>query len=173
MAPTGMTPDLCAWEVMETVPLVMRFIRAEMRQQGKPVLSVSQFRTLVFLNLSPGAPLCEVADYVGVTRPTASALVDRLVRDGLVDRVQHPRQRERGADDLDGRVRHPPGPIVTQHVLRSAPRGSTGGHQSARRFGGTLWGGGPQAGLGRVAQRSARLAPLPVGGHTRGPHAAR
>ena len=93
MATTGMTPDLCAWEVMETVPLVMRFIRAEMRQQGKPVLSVSQFRALVFLNLSPGAPLCEVADYVGVTRPTASALVDRLVRYGLVDRIHHPRQR--------------------------------------------------------------------------------
>jgi DNA-binding MarR family transcriptional regulator len=93
MATTGITPDLCAWEVMETVPLVMRFIRAEMRQQGKPVLSVSQFRALVFLNLSPGAPLCEVADYVGVTRPTASALVDRLVRDGLVDRIHHPRQR--------------------------------------------------------------------------------
>jgi DNA-binding MarR family transcriptional regulator len=93
MATTRMTPDLCAWEVMETVPLVMRFIRAEMRQQGKPVLSVSQFRALVFLNLSPGAPLCEVADYVGVTRPTASALVDRLVRYGLVDRIHHPRQR--------------------------------------------------------------------------------
>lgn len=93
MATTGMTPDLCAREVMEGVPLVMRFIRAEMRQQGKPVLSVSQFRALVFLNLSPGAPLREVADYVGVTRPTASALVDRLVRDGLVDRVHHPRQR--------------------------------------------------------------------------------
>ena len=94
MGTTGMTPDLCAREVMEAVPVVMRFIRAEMRQQGKPVLSVSQFRALVFLNLSPGAPLCEVADYVGVTRPTASALVDRLVRDGLVDRIQHPRQRQ-------------------------------------------------------------------------------
>jgi DNA-binding MarR family transcriptional regulator len=93
MATPAMTPDLCAWEVMETVPLVMRFIRAEMRQQGKPVLSVSQFRALVFLNLSPGAPLCEVADFVGVTRPTASALVDRLVRYGLVDRVHHPQQR--------------------------------------------------------------------------------
>lgn len=93
MAPTGMTPERCAWEVMETVPLVMRFIRTEMRQQGKPVLSVSQFRTLVCLNLSPGASLCEVAHYVGVARPTASALVDRLVRDGRVDRVQHPWQR--------------------------------------------------------------------------------
>ncbi|MGH8056886.1 MAG: MarR family winged helix-turn-helix transcriptional regulator [Candidatus Entotheonellia bacterium] len=93
MGTTGMTPDLCAREVMEAVPVVMRFIRAEMRQQGKPVLSVSQFRALVFLNLAPGAPLREVADYVGVTRPTASALVDRLVRYGLVDRVHHPRQR--------------------------------------------------------------------------------
>lgn len=94
-ASSGMTADLCAWEVMETVPLVMRFIRAEMRQQGKPFLSVSQFRALVFLNLSPGACLWEVADYVGVTRPTASALVDRLVRDGLVDRVPHPKERRR------------------------------------------------------------------------------
>jgi hypothetical protein len=32
-AATAITPELCAREVMETVPLVMRFIRMEMRSR--------------------------------------------------------------------------------------------------------------------------------------------
>jgi len=80
---------------METVPLVMRFIRAEMRRQRTRSLSVPQFRALVFLSRHPGASLSSVADHLGVTRPTASALVDRLVRRGLVTRTEHPQERRR------------------------------------------------------------------------------
>jgi hypothetical protein len=48
-APT-LTPELCAQEVMETVPLVMRFIRKEMRSRRAPSLSVPQLRVLTFLS---------------------------------------------------------------------------------------------------------------------------
>lgn len=85
----------CAGEIMETVPAVMRFLRAEMRHHGAPFLSVPQFRVLVFLYRHPGVSLSSVAEHLGVTCPTASVLVDRLVRRGLVDRTAYPQERRR------------------------------------------------------------------------------
>jgi DNA-binding MarR family transcriptional regulator len=87
------TPERCAREVMETVPLVMRYIRAEMRSRRAPSLSVPQFRVLTFLSRTPGAPLSSVAEHLGVARSTASAIVDRMVRRKLVSRVVHPEAR--------------------------------------------------------------------------------
>jgi MarR family len=85
-APAAMViiPDGCGREVMETVPSVMRFICMEMRSRRAPMFSVPQFRVLTFLNCRPGAPLSSVAAHLGVTRSTASAMVDRLVRRVLV-----------------------------------------------------------------------------------------
>ncbi len=90
---TKATAKRCAREVMEAVPLVMRYIRREIRRQGTPFLSVPQLRTLVFLSFYPGSTLVSVADHLGVTPPTASAIVNRLVRRGLVNRTGHPRER--------------------------------------------------------------------------------
>ena len=90
---TAITPELCAQAVMETVPLVMRFIRMEMRSRRAPSLSVPQFRVLTFLSHKPGAPLSSVAEHLGVARSTASAIVDRLVRRKLVSRTTHPEER--------------------------------------------------------------------------------
>src|ERR671922_259030 len=92
-ASTVITPELCAREVMETVPLVMRFIRTEMRSRRAPSLSVPQLRVLTFLSRRPGAPLSSVAEHLGVARSTASAMVDRLVRRQLVSRTTHPEER--------------------------------------------------------------------------------
>lgn len=89
------TPELCAGQVLENIPLVMRFIRAEMRSQGKPLLSVPQLRTMIFLNRYPGASLSSVAEHLGVTKATASTLVEKLVQRGLVDRSEHPQERRR------------------------------------------------------------------------------
>ena len=81
---------------METVPLVMRFIRADMRARGSyEELSVPQFRTLTFLDKNPGASLSELADHLGVTRATASANTERLVQRSFVDRGDHPEERRR------------------------------------------------------------------------------
>jgi DNA-binding MarR family transcriptional regulator len=89
----AITPELCAREVMDTVPLVMRCIRTEMRSRRAPSLSVPQFRVLTFLSHTPGAPLSSLAMHLGVTRSTASAIVDRLVRRKLVSRTAHPQER--------------------------------------------------------------------------------
>src|ERR671923_688475 len=93
LAATAIASDLCAREVMETVPLVMRYIRTEMRSRRAPSLSIPQFRVLTFLSRRPGAPLSSVAEHLGVARSTASATVDRLVRRELVSRTTHPEER--------------------------------------------------------------------------------
>lgn len=93
--PADVTPQVCARAVMEVVPLVIRFIRGEMRRQRAPNLSVPQFRVLAFLSRNPGACLFDVADHLGVARSTASILVGRLVRRGLVARTEDPAERRR------------------------------------------------------------------------------
>jgi DNA-binding MarR family transcriptional regulator len=87
--------DECAEAVLETLPQVMRAIHEEMRRQGNPLLSPPQLRTLAYLHRSPESCLFHVADHLGVTHPTASVIVERLVRRGLVARITNPQERRR------------------------------------------------------------------------------
>jgi DNA-binding MarR family transcriptional regulator len=87
--------DRCAQTVMEIIPRVMHAIREEMRRQGAPSLSIPQLRTLAYLHRRPGSCLFPLAEHLGVTRPTASAIVERLVRRRLVNRSDDPRERRR------------------------------------------------------------------------------
>jgi DNA-binding MarR family transcriptional regulator len=103
MDTSRLTPDACARTVMETVPMVMRFIRMEVRRNRASVLSVPQLRALAFLDHNPGSCLFHVADHLGVTTPTASVIVDRLVRRGLLLRSEDPRERRRLALTLTPR----------------------------------------------------------------------
>jgi len=85
----------CAHAVMQTVPAVMRAIRAEMRRNGDPLFSIPQVRALAYLHRNPGSCLFHLAEHLGVTRPTASTLVERLVRRGMVSRAEDPQERRR------------------------------------------------------------------------------
>ncbi|MBC7259933.1 MAG: MarR family transcriptional regulator [Chloroflexi bacterium] len=89
------SPEECAREVLDVVPLVMRAIRAEMRSHRTPDLSVPQFRALLFLRRTPGASLSQVADHLGLTPPSASKLVDGLVARGLLARQDSQTDRRR------------------------------------------------------------------------------
>lgn len=80
---------------MQTVPVVMRALRAEIRRNGAPFSSIPQVRTLAYLHRSPGSCLFHLAEHLGVTRPTASTIVERLVRRGMVSRAEDPRERRR------------------------------------------------------------------------------
>ncbi|PZV06187.1 MAG: MarR family transcriptional regulator [Leptolyngbya sp.] len=80
---------------MTVVPAVTRFLRADIRRHGKPQLSLSQLRVLYFLRRRSQSSLSEVADYLDVTRPTMSAMVERLVQRGLVNRISDPAERRR------------------------------------------------------------------------------
>ena len=84
------TPDQVAVAILETIPRSMHSIREHMRA-GRPAgLPVSQFRALRFVRRNPGAQMSALADHLGMSRPAASQMADRLVRAGLVTRSTHP-----------------------------------------------------------------------------------
>ncbi|HVO18503.1 MAG TPA: MarR family winged helix-turn-helix transcriptional regulator [Anaeromyxobacter sp.] len=87
--------ERCARQILEVVPRAMRLLREEMRSGIGLGLSVPQFRALAFLDRSPGASLSAAAAFLGVAGPTASTMVERLVRRGLVQRGDDPRERRR------------------------------------------------------------------------------
>ena len=95
MLPPALTPTDCATDLMAIVPAITRFLRAGIRRHGKPHLSLSQLRVLYFLRRRSQASLSEVADYLDVTRPTMSTMVERLVQRGLVSRMGDPAERRR------------------------------------------------------------------------------
>ena len=74
----------CATEVLAVMPAVMDALRGAMRLHTGDALSVPQFRCLNYIHLQPGASISSVAAFLGVTMPTASAMVDRLVRSGAI-----------------------------------------------------------------------------------------
>ncbi|MBG1271006.1 MarR family winged helix-turn-helix transcriptional regulator [Nostoc sp. WHI] len=91
----GKTSEECAARVMDTIPLLMRFIRADMRANSAASLSIPQLRSLAFLNRSPNASLSDLAEHLGVTCATASATTERLVQRDLVQRIDDPQERRR------------------------------------------------------------------------------
>ena len=85
--------DQAAIELMEAMPAMMQFVRAEMRNQPDPSLSVTQLRALAFLDRNPAVSLSDVAESIGITRASASTMIDRLVQRKFVDRQEDPNER--------------------------------------------------------------------------------
>jgi len=85
----------CAAQLIAVVPGVMDALRASMRSNIGDALSVPQFRCLGFIARNPACSVSEVAAFLGVTMPTASAMVDRLVRAAHVVAVTSSADRRR------------------------------------------------------------------------------
>ena len=100
----------CAARVMETIPLVMRSIGAEMRRRHASEISAQQFHAMMFVRRNPGATLSRTSDFMGLTMSSASKLMDTLVDKRLVSRKTDARDRRRivlaltkkGESALDG-----------------------------------------------------------------------
>lgn len=71
--------------LLDVVPLVMRVIRHHMRRH-RSGLTVPQFRSLCFVSTAAGTSLSAVADFIGLSLPAMSRLVDGLVEKGLMER---------------------------------------------------------------------------------------
>ena len=89
--------------IIDTVPLVMRTIRSEMRRTGACNLSVPQFRTLNFIARHPQTSLSEVAEHIGLALPSMSKLVDGLVERKLIVRQSYSDDRRRITLELNAR----------------------------------------------------------------------
>jgi len=94
--------------LLAIVPRATRRIRRQMRAHGTHGLTVAQLRALAFVNREPGAGLSALADHLGMSLPASSALTQRLVSAGMIDRTDDPAERRRirlvltasGADHL-------------------------------------------------------------------------
>ena len=75
----------CANAVLDTVPMVMRVIRQHLRRH-RSGLTVPQFRTLCNVSTGSGLSLSAVADFIGLSLPAMSRLVDGLVEKKLLTR---------------------------------------------------------------------------------------
>jgi len=84
-----------AREILDVVPIIMRVIRTEMRNQGSLDLSIPQFRTLLYISRNPGTPLLTLADHLGLSSPTVSKMVDGLVINRLISRELSSKDRRK------------------------------------------------------------------------------
>jgi DNA-binding MarR family transcriptional regulator len=85
--PSEPTPDSCASLLLETAPRLLRAVRLAIADGESPVISLPQFRTLFFIQAHPGVSLSETAEFLELTLPSASKLVDQLVRRGMLARL--------------------------------------------------------------------------------------
>jgi DNA-binding MarR family transcriptional regulator len=93
-ASDSITARDCGRHVLDAVPTLMQFIRqiAQPRARARGV-RVQQFRALAYLSRRPGDSLGDLAEYLGLTPPAASRMVDALVRRGLAVREPVPGNR--------------------------------------------------------------------------------
>ncbi|NEU72752.1 MarR family transcriptional regulator [Hassallia byssoidea VB512170] len=102
----GKPSQECAVKVMDTIPLLMRFIRADMRENSVASLSIPQLRSMLFIKRNPGASLSELAEHLGVTCATASTTTERLVQRNFIQRSDHPQERRRVVLNLTPEGKH-------------------------------------------------------------------
>jgi len=82
----------CARRILEVIPLVMRNVGAELRQEAAAGFSVPHYHVLA--RLSHGTRnLSELAQCQAVAPPTMSRTVSALVERGWLTRSQDPRDR--------------------------------------------------------------------------------
>jgi DNA-binding MarR family transcriptional regulator len=94
--------ERCAGELLNVVPVIMRHIRMEMRKSRGYDMTVPQFRTLAYLSSNEGASLTDLAEYIGLTLPSVSKMVDLLVARELVQRSTCVQDRRRVKLSLTG-----------------------------------------------------------------------
>jgi len=74
----------CARAILDATPAIVQAIRVEMRAERLHELSVPQFRTLAYIARQPGCSLSDAAEFIGMTLPSMSVLINGLVEDSLV-----------------------------------------------------------------------------------------
>jgi MarR family transcriptional regulator, organic hydroperoxide resistance regulator len=56
-------------------------------------ISIAQLKSLIFINFEETTNFKKVAEALGVTPPNVTGIIDRLVEQGLVTRVENPQNR--------------------------------------------------------------------------------
>ena len=93
MVATDLSSSRCAVDILETIPVIMHFLKTKVKDYAGTNASLPQIRALGFINMHPGVSLSKVADHMSISNATASTIVDRLVQKGLVERKGHRTER--------------------------------------------------------------------------------
>lgn len=89
----------CVRELMDTTPQIIQAIRVEMRLGRGSNLTIPQFRALRFIQSNVDPSLSDLAEFLGLTLPSVSRLVDGLVKQDLV--IRHDSARDRRCLELE------------------------------------------------------------------------
>ena len=81
-------------------------------------MSMAQCKAMLFLCREGGATIGHVADGLGIGRPAASNLVERLVQQGLAHREEDPADRRRAVAALTGPGQELAGRLQQLHVTQ-------------------------------------------------------
>ena len=84
--PAPVTTEACASLLLDTAPRVMRAVRMAIAALESPALTIPQFRALHFVQDHAGASLSATAEFLGLTLPSTSKLIDQLVRREMLAR---------------------------------------------------------------------------------------
>jgi DNA-binding MarR family transcriptional regulator len=112
-APSHGPTEILAERLLQVLSETFRAVRREMRRNAGD-LTVPQFRALRFIERHPGTDLSLLAAHLGMSRSSASALVERLNRAGYVHRSTNPDERRRIRIELE-----PPGALALAHAFAS------------------------------------------------------
>jgi len=85
-------------EVIEEIVRLHWSVLAAMQFSTRPdwmelEMTMAQVKALFTISQGEGVPVSRISEYLGVGQPTASHLVDRLVRQGFADRSENPADR--------------------------------------------------------------------------------
>ena len=85
----------CAAAVVDVGLAVSRLVRAQLRRKAARGLTLPQTRALAFVNADPACSPSQLAEYLMLSRPAVTRLIDGLVAAGLMTRRPHPDDRRR------------------------------------------------------------------------------
>ncbi|MEH6874284.1 MAG: MarR family winged helix-turn-helix transcriptional regulator [Candidatus Competibacter sp.] len=96
--------------LLQLAPHVVQSARHYLRAQNLGSVTLPQLRALAYVLRQPESTLGELAEHLAITVPSASALVDRLVKQGLLEAKIPPENRRRVSLEItaDGKA------IITQ-----------------------------------------------------------
>lgn len=80
------TPASCAADLVELAPVIIHEIRKTIRREMDARISLVQVRLLAVVARQRGISVSDAADHVGLGVPATSALVEVLVKRGLLVR---------------------------------------------------------------------------------------
>jgi DNA-binding MarR family transcriptional regulator len=83
--------DVLIDELYETTNRLRQFVEGRLREKGASVARLRALRMLA--RAQQPLRMRDLSDMAGIAARTATAIVDSLERDGLVERVRHPHDR--------------------------------------------------------------------------------